>query len=93
MTQCYICSQELLSLDIDSRDNKLKPCHVCQAVIQSNIEALENRAKRKEQMRLWKNEMTGEYSLDELDDIEELEDDSSEYLIGLHFDQEHEEDE
>jgi hypothetical protein len=96
LTQCYICSKELLNLEIDSRDNKIKPCHQCLAIVQKCVDQLEARDRRKKEregMGVYYNPVTEEYDTSDVEEIEEFDDDDNEFLDGFHYEKEHEEEE
>lgn len=47
MATCYICSKSMDSLVLDGRDNKTKPCSVCENVIQENLAMISKKGKLK----------------------------------------------
>lgn len=88
---CSICDQENESVTISTGLDNHDCCNKCNAAIQKNLEGLERRAMAKEKrLMLYHNEVTGEYSLDDISEEDLLgfsfdDDDVDRYLDGFHF--------
>ncbi len=40
-TPCYICGGPLIEVKVDPRDNKVRPCHHCEDVIQDSLDEMD----------------------------------------------------